>query len=172
MKKGMINLIILALVIVNLALSVILIFTFVPSIKKSNSLIQKVSDIVDLNIGDKDGSNNGVVDISDLEIVPITFGDKNETVISLKKEGNTNHYLKLSLSVNLNKKSSDYDSMKSYLESSMQIVNSTIIHIVSKYTDETITQELLEKDILKELNKLFNSNDLIYKVSISQYVIQ
>ena len=39
MKKGISNIIVLALVIVNLVLTVILVFTFLPSIKKTNNLV-------------------------------------------------------------------------------------------------------------------------------------
>ena len=41
MKKGISNIIVLALVIVNLVLTVILVFTFLPSIKKTNNLVTK-----------------------------------------------------------------------------------------------------------------------------------
>ena len=50
MKKGISNIIVLALVIVNLVLTVILVFTFLPSIKKTNNLVTKICDIVDLEV--------------------------------------------------------------------------------------------------------------------------
>ena len=43
MKKGMINFVILALVLVNLVLSVILVFTFVPAVSKTNNLVGKIA---------------------------------------------------------------------------------------------------------------------------------
>ena len=51
MKKGISNIIVLALVIVNLVLTVILVFTFLPSIKKTNNLVTKICDMVDLEVG-------------------------------------------------------------------------------------------------------------------------
>ena len=65
MKKGMVNLIVLALQIVILVLLIVVVFTFVPAVKKSNSLVQKVSDIVDLNIGNQSGANSGEVSLAD-----------------------------------------------------------------------------------------------------------
>ena len=42
MKKGISNIIVLALVIVNLVLTLILVFTFLPSNKKTNNLLTKI----------------------------------------------------------------------------------------------------------------------------------
>ena len=47
MKKSMLNVIILALVLVNLVLTVILTFSLVSTNKKTNSLINKVAQIID-----------------------------------------------------------------------------------------------------------------------------
>ena len=46
MKKSMLNVIILALVLVNLVLTVILTFSLVSTNKKTNSLINKVAQIL------------------------------------------------------------------------------------------------------------------------------
>ena len=50
MKKSMLNVIILALVLVNLVLTVILTFSLVSTNKKTNSLINKVAQIIDLDV--------------------------------------------------------------------------------------------------------------------------
>ena len=45
MKKGMINFVILALVLVNLVLSVILVFTFVPGLARLITLLVKLQKL-------------------------------------------------------------------------------------------------------------------------------
>ena len=50
MKKGIVHVIILALVIVNLILTSIMMFAIVPSMKNSNSLVEKVAKAIDLEI--------------------------------------------------------------------------------------------------------------------------
>ncbi len=42
MKKGMSNIFVLVLVLVNLILTIVLVFTFVPSINKTNNLVNKI----------------------------------------------------------------------------------------------------------------------------------
>ena len=51
MKKSMLNVITLALVLVNLILTVLLTFSLVSTNKKTNSLITKVAEIIDLDAG-------------------------------------------------------------------------------------------------------------------------
>ena len=49
MKKSMLNVITLALVLVNLVLTVILTFSLVSTNNKTNKLVTKVSEIIDLD---------------------------------------------------------------------------------------------------------------------------
>ena len=81
MKKGISNIIVLALVIVNLVLTVILVFTFLPSIKKTNNLVTKICDMVDLEVGAD--SNKQEVTVSDLTSVTVLFGEDTTNVVNL-----------------------------------------------------------------------------------------
>ena len=99
MKKGISNIIVLALVIVNLVLTVILVFTFLPSIKKTNNLVTKICDMVDLEVGAD--SNKQEVTVSDLTSVTVLFGEDTTNVVNL-----TNGKLaKFGATINLNTKS-------------------------------------------------------------------
>ena len=51
MKKSMLNVITLALVLINLILTVLLTFSLVSTNNKTNNLITKVAQIIDLDIG-------------------------------------------------------------------------------------------------------------------------
>ena len=52
MKKSMLNVITLALVLINLILTVLLTFSLVSTNNKTNNLITKVAQIIDLDIGE------------------------------------------------------------------------------------------------------------------------
>ena len=108
MKKGMINIFILALMLVNLVLSVVIVFTFVPTMKKTSKLIDKVYKIVDLDVnGEGKGESN--VSIEDLEYVQITFSDgKNDQVFTLKQNGSKPSLIKLGFTIAVNTKLEDY----------------------------------------------------------------
>ena len=73
MKKSMLNVIILALVLVNLVLTVILTFSLVSTNKKTNSLINKVAQIIDLDVAGGVSNNNsstgsGIENVSYIDI--------------------------------------------------------------------------------------------------------
>ena len=57
MKKSMLNVITLALVLVNLVLTVILTFSLVSTNNKTNKLVTKVSEIIDLDVAGVDNSS-------------------------------------------------------------------------------------------------------------------
>ena len=165
MKKGISNIFVLALVIVNLVLTVILVFTFLPAIKKTNNLVTKICDIVDLEIGgDKDKDSE--VTVADLESVTVLFGEDTTNVVNLKGDA----HAKFSATINLNKKSDDYEDMRSQVDPAMSQIASTINRVVQEY-DSSASQAEIENAATKALQELFAS-DLIYSVSFTQYVVQ
>ena len=75
MKKNLITVIILALVLANLILTAILVFTIIPQTKKSNQLIDQVCSAINLEL--QSGENTPAtpeVPIEDVETYAITDG--------------------------------------------------------------------------------------------------
>lgn len=163
MKKGISNILVLALVIVNLVLTVILIFTFLPMIKKTNNLVTKICDIVDLEIGGEGADSQ--VTVADLESVTVLFGEETTNVVNLKD----NNHAKFGATINLNKKSDDYETMKTQIEPAMSQIASAVNRVVQSY-DSSATQAEIEVAATAALQELFAS-DCIYSVSFTQYVV-
>ena len=70
MKKSMLNVITLALVLINLVLTVLLTFSLVSTNNRTNNLIKKVGEIIDLDAAGNaaNGSQTGsAVNIDDIE---------------------------------------------------------------------------------------------------------
>ena len=147
MKKGISNIIVLALVIVNLVLTVILVFTFLPSIKKTNNLVTKICDMVDLEVGADSNKQ-------EVNVVNLTNG-------KLAKFGAT---------INLNTKAKDYESVKTQVESAMSMIDSTLMGVIRGF-DSTTPQADMEKAATNAVRELFAS-DTVYSVSFTQYVVQ
>ena len=63
MKKSMLNVITLALVLINLVLTVLLTFSLVSTNNRTNNLIKKVGEIIDLDAAGNaaNGSQTGVL---------------------------------------------------------------------------------------------------------------
>lgn len=170
MKKGMINALILVLVLVNLVLTIILMFTFVPANKKTSTLVDKIAEVIDLNLsGSSSGTEN--VAVSDLDAVSITFNDETETTVALKTgtDGKT-HYLKYSITVNLNKNHADYRAVSASIESGMSIIAGSINDTISSYTFEEFDKTVVANAVLKNVQNLLES-ECIYSVSFSTFTL-
>ena len=182
MKKGMLNALTLVLCLINLVLSIVIIFTFVPAIKRTSNLVDRVCEILDINVGTDTttGANTGV-SITDLSSVNIVFNSGNDTTttVKLSSSDGKEHYLKLGLSVNLDTTHEDYLDSKNPMNedtitSAMTVIDGIIIDVVSNYSYEQLSQTAykaeLENAILKRLQNSFGSG-FIYSVSIGTYTI-
>lgn len=176
MKKGMSNIVVLVLVLVNLILTAVLVFTFVPSINRTNNLVNKICEIIDLNVGDNNNVNGDEITLADLDSRAVRFGAGEDapteiTVTLTTGDDGKPHHMKLGVILNLNKKHKDYAENSKLIDSAMSNIGSTIVSVVSDYTYAEINREKMEDDILQALRTLFNS-DFIYSVEFSQWQAQ
>lgn len=171
MKKS--NLIILALVLINLILSVVLVFTVVPSLNKTTKLIDKICQIVDLNVGaDNKGNDEDNVGIEDLDNKPVTFnGDANTTVPFASGKGENVHYARVGVTITLNKKSEDYANVSKNFESLMSNIDNVIIDVIGSYHYDEYDKAKISADILAKLQELFSSK-CVYGVSFTEWTVQ
>ncbi|MDY6324312.1 MAG: flagellar basal body-associated protein FliL, partial [Catonella sp.] len=79
MKKNMLTIVAIALSFINVVLTAVIVFSVVPTMQKTNSLITQVASIIDLEVS---GSDTGqkTVNIADLDTVAYT----NALTINLK----------------------------------------------------------------------------------------
>ena len=167
----MINVIILALVLVNLVLSVLLVFTFVPSVNKTSVLVDKICKIVDLDVNGS-GQNGENVSIEDLEYIPVTFADGDSQVFNLKQSGNSVAHIKLGVTIVVNKKHDDYKSKLDSLKASMNYISGKIGDIMLEYTatEANDNKKVMERRVLKMIQELIAS-DVVYDISFTRFII-
>ena len=165
MKKNLITVIILALVLANLILTAILVFTIIPQTKKSNQLIDQVCSAINL----ENTPATPEVPIEDVETYAITDG----FTVNLKQgEDGKQHYAVFSVSLSLNTKSDGY---KTYggsegLAAKVTIIQSEINTIVNGYTLDEFNAngyQNVKDDILKTLLDVFGGSDFIVGVNFS-----
>lgn len=176
MKKSMLNVITLALVLINLVLTVILTFSLVSTNNKTNSLITKVAQIIDLDVGgvtiDNAKSNGSQVGIDDIEYIEVMSGESNNITVSYTDGGKT-HYVILNVSIGLNKKSKDYSSKSASVNNGMTLIVSQITTEALKYTYSSVTtnKATIESNLLTALQDQFQT-DMIYSVTVSKILVQ
>ncbi len=164
MKKSMLNVITLALVLVNLILTVLLTFSLVSTNKKTNSLITKVAEIIDLDAGGgltNNTSGSGSVGIEDIKYVDVKNNDSTDIIVSFVDNGKT-RYAVLTVSIGLNSKAKDYSTVSTSIDNGMKVIVNKVTNEANKYTYSTISasKATIEADLLKELQELFKTETI------------
>lgn len=170
MKKNIFSVLALAVSIINLILSILIVFTLVPSASKTNKLIGKVASNLDLEIESTVAlDDKEKVPLKDIEIYPLE-----ELTINLKKsEGDTkNHYAQLTVSLSMNKKHKDYKKLSSDMKKYESYMTEIITDEFSKSTASNVMEdkEIIKERVLSRLEDKFDS-DFIVNMSIGKIVV-
>ena len=101
MKKNLITVITLALVVMNLVLTVILTITILPETKKANELITKVCSAIDLDLESGSATSNADIPIDQIDVYDI----EDQQTINLKSSGDgKDHFAVITVSISMIKR--------------------------------------------------------------------
>ncbi|MCX4267407.1 MAG: flagellar basal body-associated FliL family protein [Lachnospiraceae bacterium] len=171
MKKSLLNIISLALGIVNLALLLVLIFAIVPTMNKANRLVGQICTAIDLELENSYGtSSENNINIDNL----VTYDLEQSMTIPLAPSGDQkDHYAVASITLVMDSTHEDY---KNYGEAEklaerVSLIKSTIRKVFANYTVEQAKdlqyQEVIRQAILEALHALYQS-DFIYEVRFTE----
>ncbi len=171
MKKNLITVLILALCIINLVFNILLVFTFVPSVKKTNKLVGDIMAVLDLEISSQNGGNGGF-DVSNLS--PFQLEQSNPINLAADGSGSL-HVVQYGLTINLDKTAADYNAVVNNLTNSTSLLYDMTRNIIGKYTYEQVidvnVQNQIKAEILAALKETFNT-ECIYSISFYNWVAQ
>lgn len=173
MKKNLISVIILALCLVNLILNALMVFVFVPSIKKTDNLVTEIAAILNLELERKDGEE-GKPSVSLADAA--TYNLSENTTIPLKNNGSgTTHYAVLGISISMDGSSKDYETLNTKLGETESWVVDVTRGVVQEYTYEEISdsaiQAVIKQEIVDGLNEKYQT-DIIFDVTFSTFITQ
>ena len=129
MRKNILTIIILAMCLINIVLSAVLIFVMVPTANKSIALVNKVAQIIDLELESPENAISNI-GVSDIETYLI---DERLTCI-LAKSDNEDHYAVLYLSLSLNKTHDDYLELQPLIKQYENNMKEIVSDEFAKYT--------------------------------------
>ena len=176
MKKNLISIIILALLIVNVVLSAIMIFSVVGTSKKTAALVDDIAMALNLELTAGSGGEGTAVSVplSDTELYDIS----EKMTIPLKVEADENgneqqHYFIANVTLSMNTKGDGYKDYGATIDTMESLIKSEIADVVQSYTIEEArnNQEQMKRDILDRLHRMFES-DFIFNVSFSDTMVQ
>lgn len=167
MKKNMLTIVIMAMTIINSILLAAIIFAILPTANKTTKLVNKVAEIIDLELETKEPDK--VVAISDIE----TYKVADELTINLKRTNNSNHYALVTVSLSINKLHEDYATIMSIISSHDNEISEIVDEEFSAYTIDEVNgnKNIIKQNVLTRIQNHFSS-DAIIKVSFGNMTMQ
>ena len=174
MKRNLMSVIILALLVVNLALTGIVMFTTVSANKKTIALVDDIAQVLDLELAGAtaDGGMGAVpaVPVEDSEVYDIA----DAMTVALKPSADgSDHYAMVSVSFSVNNKHEDYATYQPMLSTKESKIKSEIIEVVGSYSKEEAVEDVagMEQAILSRVQAMFGS-DFVYEAYFSDIKFQ
>ena len=171
MKKNFISIGILALLIVNLVLTGIMMFSVMSTNRKTAALVTDIATAINLELNDGSEAEEGEDSISIADVATYTITDM---TIPLKRgEDGKDHYALLSVSLSMNTLNEDYATYGANIAEKEDLLRGQINEVVSKHTLEEASADstVLCNEILAKIQALYNS-DFIFGVTFSSALWQ
>lgn len=173
MKKNMVSIIILALLIVNIVLTAIMMFSVTSASKKTAALVDNIATALDLELTAANGGEEEVVSVpmTDTEIYEIS--ESMTIPLKTSEEDGKDHYCLVSVALSINTKDDGYKTYGSDLSGQESLIKSEINNVFSQYTMEEAknSQEQIRQEILERIQAIFDS-EFIFNVSFSDIMFQ
>lgn len=166
MKKNILTVVVIALCLINLALSAVIVFSLVPMANRTNELITQVASVIHLELEDpKADSIAADVPVADREALE-PIGGEDEVTINLKKDGSGNsHYAMYdTVTLTVNKAAKDYKTVTGLIAANntyiMECVTTTLAQCTLEELQNDADRSELKKEIINKLNDYFDTSTI------------
>lgn len=174
MKKNLLTIVILALLVVNIILTSIMMFSVMGTNKKTAELVTNIATALNLELTVPGEEEEVIVSLADTQVLNLT----GQLTVPLKVEVNaegeqqTQKYMLFNAALAMNTKHEDYKTYSETIGSYEQLIKSAISDVVSAHTETEYRNdpEALYDEMLEAVQDLFQS-DFIYDVAINDVKI-
>lgn len=169
MKKNILTIVIMASTVVNLILTIVMVFSIVPAMNKTNKLVDKVAAAVDLELEDEEESNYSV---EDLEAYEIAFESK-QTINLKQDEGDSEaHFVVLDgITVSFNKEADDYSKISESVKNANVYICDAVKEAISEQTITTLDENAIKETALAKIQEFYGSKCIV-RISLSGFMFQ
>ena len=165
MKKNLMSVIILALLVVNLVLTGIIMFSTVSANRKTIALVDDIAAILNLELESTASGEEAAEEQMVLPENSEVYDIADAMTVALKSSGDgKDHFAMCSVSFSINKQHDDYKTYQPMLAAKESKIKSEIIEVVGSYTKEEAQADVhvMENQILKKVQEMFDS-DFVYE---------
>ena len=175
MKKNLVSIIILALLIVNIALTAIMMFSVVGTSRKTAALVDNIAMALNLELTDSSGrAEEVVVPMSDIAIYDISEKMTIPLKIEVSEDGREEaHYFIANVTLSMNTKADGYKDYGESMADRESLIKAEITDVISRHTvsEARNNQDQIKEEILARIHNLFGS-DFVFNVSFSDTMVQ
>lgn len=173
MKKNLISVVILALLIVNIVLTSVMMFSVVNTNQKTATLVGDIASALALDLSGANGEQEAQEpEVSIANTATYNFEDK--MTIPLASDDGKEHYFVTSVVLSLNTKDKGYKKYNEGLTANVGLIKSDIYDVISAYTVDDLkadNNEAAANEILGRIQAMYDS-EFVFKVSFSDYMYQ
>ena len=166
MKKSLLSIVILALILVNIALTAVMMISVTTTNNKTAALVTTIATVMNLEL--TDGTEDSAVQqitLADTEVYNIP--DSMTIPLKIDVDGKQ-VYMVCDISLSINTKHDDYASMNPLVSTNESLIKDAIRTVISSHTKaECDDQEALKAEILRAVQNLFGS-EFIYGIAIGE----
>lgn len=172
MKKNLLSIIILALLIVNLVLTSIMMFSVMGTNKKTGAVVADIASILKLELGNGEGGAEEAPAVS-MEDTAIYEIEEEMTILLAKGADEGEHVALVQVSLSMNTKDKGYKTYGATIGDQESLIKGVITDVISKYTADEVQPRIedIKEEILSEIQKMYES-EFIYQITFSKVFVQ
>lgn len=160
MKRNLLSVLILALLVVNIVLTAIMMFSVVGTSKKTSALVTDIATILQLEVGTANGEGGDKLHVEDIEMYNI---EESMTIHLKTAEDGKDHYCIVSVALSVNTKHADYKEYGATIANYESLIKGEIDQVIGNYTKEEAeaNKEAISDEILTRIQDLYDSTFIV-----------
>lgn len=169
MKKNILTIVIMASTVLNLVLTIIMVFTIVPAMNKTNKLVDKVAAVIDLEI---EKEEDQAYDFGELETFEVKFDNKQTINLKQEEGSKESHYVIIDgFTVSFNKEADDYKKVSEAVKEATVYITDCVKEAISEQTISGLNENEIKEQALAKMQEFYKSKCIV-RLSLSGYMFQ
>ena len=172
MKKNLVSIIILALLIVNIILTSVMLFSVTGTMKKTASLIDGIAMALSLELGEDISAEAAAEAVPMEDVAVYQIADEMTIPLAVGADGK-DHFCMVSVSLSMNTKADGYKDYGATVGEKEDLIKGEIVSAIGSYTIEEAKADTdaIRKDILQRIQRMYGY-DFIYDVVFREIFFQ
>lgn len=169
MKKNLLTVLILALLVVNIVLTSVLMFSVIGTNKKTNELVSNIATVMNLELTVPGEEEEVQISMKDTVVYSFSGPMTIPLMADASAEGSKQSYIRFEAALSMDSKNKDYKEYGEDIDTRASLIKDAITSVVSTHTESECREdpEGLKAEILEAVQNLFQS-DFIYQIALSE----